>query len=182
MPVSCPGSLGTLTEPIDIGLLILRVVAGLILLAHGIKHARRRTGTADWFESIGFKAPQLQWFATTATELGVPVLLFAGLLTSLAAAGLIAVMFVAFWVVHRTAGFFITAYATAGVEGWEYVFLLAIVGSVIAVAGPGSISLDDAIGIADNLDGWAGLAISAGGIAAAVGLLAVFWRPADSST
>ena len=166
----------------DAALLTLRVTAGLVFLAHGIKHARAREGTTNWFASIGFKAPKFQWFATTATEIAVPVLLVAGLLTSFAAAGLIAVMFVAFWVVHRKAGFFITAYFKAGVEGWEYVLLFAIVGFVIAVAGPGSISLDDAMGIANNLDGWVGLVIGAGGLAAAAGLIATFWRPVDDSS
>jgi putative oxidoreductase len=56
--------------------------------------------------------------------------------------------------------------------------VLAVVAITIAMLGPGQISVDDALGIADDLDGYVGLAISAGGgIAAAALLLAVFFRP-----
>ncbi len=71
---------------IDVGLLIIRVAVGLILLAHGVKHARGREKTSNWFGSIGFRQPMLQWFLSSATEIGVGVLLIAGALTSLAAA------------------------------------------------------------------------------------------------
>jgi hypothetical protein len=36
--------------------------------------------------------------------------------------------------------------------------------------------VDEALGIAGNLDGWVGLAIIGAGILVAVGQLAVFWR------
>ncbi len=44
---------------IDVGLLIIRVAVGLILLAHGVKHARGREKTSNWFGSIGFRQPML---------------------------------------------------------------------------------------------------------------------------
>ena len=48
----------------------------------------------------------------------------------------------------------------------------------IAMLGPGEWSLDDAIGIADDLDGWVGLLIAGvGGVVAGVGQLAIFYRP-----
>ena len=47
--------------------------------------------TTRWFASIGFRAPGFQWFASTATELGVGVLLLAGFGTGLAAAGVVGV-------------------------------------------------------------------------------------------
>lgn len=102
-----------------------------------VKHARGRTKTATWFGSIGFRAPDLQWFASTATEIGVGVLLIVGLGTTFAAAGLIAVMTVAFWTVHRAAGFWVTSRPD---EGSEYVLVLATVGLAIALGGPGEIS------------------------------------------
>ena len=161
-------------DSVDWAMVVLRGVAGVVMLAHGIKHARGRARTANWFGSIGFRMPELQWFASTATEIGVGVLLIVGLGTSFAAAGLVAVMVVAFWTVHRSAGFWVTARPD---EGWEYVLVLASVGLAIAIAGPGAISIDAAMGIEDSLDGWVGAALVAGGVAAAGVQIAVFFRP-----
>jgi len=146
------------------------------MLAHGIKHARGRAKTANWFGSIGFRMPDLQWFASTATEVGVGILLIVGLGTSFAAAGLVAVMVVAFWTVHRAAGFWITARPD---EGWEYVLVLASVGLAIAIAGPGAFSIDAVVGLEDVFDGWVGAALVGGGVLAAAGQMAVFFRPRE---
>jgi len=162
--------------PTDYAMLIIRVAVGLIFLAHGIKHARGREKTSAWFGSIGFRQPTMQWFASSATEVGVGVLLVVGGLTSFAAAGLIAVMVVAFVSVHRFAGFWVTARPD---EGWEYVVVLAAAGFAIAVGGPGSVSIDDAINIAGDLDGWVGLGIAVLGVLAALGQLAVFYKPGE---
>jgi uncharacterized membrane protein YphA (DoxX/SURF4 family) len=37
-------------EPFDVGLLILRLVAGSVMIAHGINHGRNLESTAAWFE------------------------------------------------------------------------------------------------------------------------------------
>lgn len=163
-------------DSIDWAMMTLRGVAGVVMLAHGIKHARGRTKTANWFGSIGFRIPYLQWVASTATEIGVGVLLIAGLGTTFASAGLVAVMVVAFWTVHRAAGFWVTARPD---EGWEYVLVLGSVGLAIALAGPGAFSIDAAIGIEDVLDGWVGAAVVGGGVAAAAAQIVVFFHPRE---
>ncbi len=164
---------------IDVGLLALRLVLGVVFVAHGIKHARARHKTSRWFASIGFKAPDFQWLMSTATEIGAGALLIAGLLTSFASAAIVGIMFVAFWTVHRAAGFFITAFMKDGidVEGWEYVFVLAVVAAALVITGPGELSVDHAIGFADAFDGWVGAAAALSGVVAGSGLLAAFWRP-----
>ena len=164
-------------DAIDWAMMLLRGVAGVVMLAHGIKHARGRTKTANWFGSIGFRMPDLQWFASTATEVGVGILLIVGLGTSFASAGLVAVMLVAFWSVHRAAGFWVTARPD---EGWEYVLVLGSVGLAIAIAGPGAFSIDAAIGIEDVFDGWVGAALVGGGAVAAAAQMAVFFRPREA--
>jgi putative oxidoreductase len=163
-------------EPIDLAALILRFGLGTVFLAHGIKHARGREKTSNWFASIGFKQPQLQWFASTATEIGVGTLLILGLLTTPAAAGVVGIMFVAFWSVHRMVGFWVTARPD---EGWEYVFTLSLAAIALAAIGPGAISIDNAIGLSDVLDGWPGGLIAVAGIPIAAGQLATFYRPND---
>lgn len=163
-------------EPYDVAALILRLTLGGIMLAHGVKHARGRTKTSNWFGSIGFKSPKLQWFASTATEIGVGVLLIAGLVTTLAAAGVIGVMTVAFVSVHRAAGFWVTARPD---EGWEYILTLSAVAAALAIAGPGETSLDAVFGIAPLLDGWIGGGAVVFGVLAAGAQLASFFRPGE---
>jgi putative oxidoreductase len=82
-------------------------------------------------------------------------------------------MFVAFWSIHRFVGFFNFRRPD---EGYEYVATLAVIGTAVAIAGPGRYSVDEAIGIAGNLDGWVGAAIIGAGLLVAVGQLATFWR------
>ena len=73
---------------------------------------------------------------------------------------------------HRGKGFFILH------QGWEYVLVLAAVAVTISMLGPLERSINHAIGIDDVVDGYHGLAISAGcGIAAALTLPAIFHRP-----
>ena len=163
--------------PADYALLIIRVAVGLVLLAHGVKHARGKEKTTAWFDSIGFRQPGLQWFASSASEIAVGLLLVVGLLTPFAAAGLIAIMVVAYFSVHRPAGFWVTARPD---EGWEYVFVVAASGFAIAVGGSGSVAIDSWIGIADNLDGWIGFGIAVLGVVAALAQLATFFRPSEA--
>jgi len=160
----------------DVAMLILRLGLGIIFLAHGIKHARGRQKTSRWFGSIGFKSPEFNWFMSTASEIAVGVMLILGLATSLGVAALVGVMSVAFWTVHRTVGFWVTARPD---EGWEYVFALTFTAVALAMAGPGEFSIDHALGIADDLDGWVGLAFAVLGVLGAVGELAMFWRPSS---
>lgn len=160
---------------VDLGVLILRVGAGLTLAAHGYSkffRGGRIPGTAGWFNSIGMRPGRLHAYVAACTEVGSGVLLALGLLTPFAAAGFVGVMTVAAWTVHRPNGFFSVD------DGWEYNWILALIAVSVATTGPGDWSVDAAIGIADDLDGLVGLAIAAGlGLAGAVGQIASFWRP-----
>ena len=159
----------------NLALLILRVSFGLTMAAHGyakVFQGGRLPGTAGWFDSIGMKPGAVHARLAAGTEILAGLGLAIGLLTSLSAAGFVALMLVAGWVVHRANGFFIVS------AGWEYNFILAIGAVGIAMLGPGEWSLDDAIGLADDLDGWVGLLIAGvGGVVAGVGQLAIFYRP-----
>jgi putative oxidoreductase len=164
-------------DTVDIGLLIIRSWVGLVILLHGVNHARSLDGTANWFESIGFRSARLQAINSAVVEIGAGAMLILGLGTSLAAAGIFATMFVAFWTVHRTNGFFIFRPG----EGYEYVSTLGLVAVGLAVTGPGSASLDSALDIADTLDGWVGALLVGAGLAGAIGLLTIFWKPETTS-
>ncbi len=158
---------------IDVALLLLRLWAGLVIIAHGVNHGRTLEGTAKWFASKGFKSPELNARISALNEIAIGVALIAGLLTSVAAAALFATMFVAFWSIHRFVGFFNFRRPD---EGYEYVATLAVIAVCLAIAGPGAYSVDEALGIAGNLDEWVGLAIVGGGLLVAIGQLATFWR------
>ncbi|MEE9298540.1 MAG: DoxX family protein [Acidimicrobiia bacterium] len=163
-------------DALNAGLLALRLVLGIVFVAHGVKHFINREKTINWTASIGFKNPGVQWAFMTFAEIAIGAGLVLGLLTSFAAAGLISMMFVAFWTVHRASGFFVSARPD---EGYEYVLVLVVAAFALALIGPGEWSLDDALDIAQTFDEGAGAAIAAGGFVAAIGQLAAFYRPTD---
>ena len=165
----------------DIGnaaLAVLRGAVGIVFLAHGLKHFKSREKTMAWVVSIGLKSPRIQWAFMTFAEIGIGIGFLAGFLTSFAAAGLVAMMFVAFWTVHRFAGFWVTARPD---EGWEYVFVLSAAAVAVALLGPGEWSVDHALEIAGDFDGTTGALITLGGLIAALGQLAMFYRKGAAS-
>ena len=159
----------------DTALLILRAALGMMIFVHGYNKAFRGgklAGTGRWFQSMGMRPGKVHATLAAGTEMGVGVLLVLGLLTQLAAAGLIALMVVAFWTVHRDKGFMITG------EGWEYVALIAAMSLVCAILGPGAISVDAELEIAHRLSGWTGLGIALLlGVGAGAAQLLLFFRP-----
>jgi putative oxidoreductase len=161
-------------DAINAGLLTLRIAVGIVFLAHGLKHFKNRSKTITWTESIGFKQGKIQWVFMTFAEIGIGLTLITGLLTGVAAAAAIAMMSVAFWTVHRSAGFFITARPD---EGYEYVVFISMVAGALAVMGPGDWSIDHVLEL--SLDGWVGVSLAVGGVAAAVAQLAIFYRPSS---
>ncbi|ARE37751.1 DoxX family protein (plasmid) [Rhodococcus sp. BH4] len=163
---------------VDFGLLILRVVVGLTVAAHGYNKffgGGRIAGTAGWFDSIGMRPGRMHAVLAATTEFAAGILFAFGLLTSFAGAAFVSLMFVAAYTVHRS--FFVTN------NGWEYNLVLATVGISVATIGPGRWSFDSLIEIDTWFDGWWGLGISLlGGLAAAAVLLGTFFRPTVDAT
>jgi putative oxidoreductase len=161
------------------GLLLLRVIVGCSLFAHGAQklfgwfggHGRR--GTAGFFGSLGFPAPLLM--AGLAGLAEASGLLFAlGLLTPFAALALASVMVVAVGSVHWRNGFF----ATSG--GYEYNLVLWAVAVAVAATGPGRFALDRALGTDDNLSGlWWGLGVLVASVAGGLVVLALREAPPE---
>jgi putative oxidoreductase len=158
----------------DIASLLLRLIIGATMLAHGWNHAfggGKLPGTARWFDSIGMRPPKLHAFLATATELGAGTLLVLGLATPVAAAGVVGSMLVALIANHLRNGFFIFRPG----EGYEYVLMIIVVAVALGAAGGGVVSLDHVLGL--NLVGWLGLVIAAGlGLLSGGATLAVGWR------
>lgn len=159
---------------IDLAQLIIRLALGPMLVLHGANKVwggGGLTGTAGWFESLGLRPAWLHARVAAVTEIAAGVLLTLGLLTGLAAAAFVGLMVVAMITDHRGKGYFVFK------GGWEYVMLVAMVAVALAVGGPGTWSVDSALGL--DLAGplWGAVAL-AGGVVAALGLLALCYRPA----
>lgn len=165
-----------MTSAINLGLLLLRLVVGVVFLAHGWNHVLgggKIAGTARWFERLGMRPGIRHAWTASLTELGAGALLVLGLLTPLAGAGVVGVMLVAWITNHAKNGFFIFRPG----EGYEYVMTLTFAGLALAATGGGAWSVDHAAGIFDP-PGWiAVVACYALGIGGAALLLLTSWRP-----
>lgn len=162
-----------LVATLDFVLFAFRLWVGLVMVLHGVGHARNPDGTAKWFASIGFRHAGLLARASGYGEIAIGLGLAAGLATPLAAAGVVATMFTAYWTVHRFAGFFVYSRPD---EGYEYVVTLTVLAAAIAVLGPGAVSLDAVLGWEVQLAGWTGGLVVLGGLAAGAVQVALLWR------
>jgi putative oxidoreductase len=154
------------------GLLILRLVVGLGLAAHGAQKlfgwfgGYGLTGTGQFLEQLGFRPGRAQAALAGTAELVGGLFLAAGFLTPAAAAAVVAVMLVAAVSAHAPKGFF------AHNGGYEYTLVLGAAALALAFTGPGSISVDSALGISWSGDTWGFAALAAGVIGGAVPLVA----------
>ena len=158
--------------------LTMRLWLGAVMLAHGLNHARSMTGTAKWFAKAGFRRPIVTAALSAGGEVAIGAAFVLGFLTPVAVAGLVATMAIAYWTVHRFAGFFVFHRPD---EGWEYVATLAVMAAVIGFLGPGRFSADAWLGW-DWVDGWTGaVAVGAGLVLAALQNLVGWRRPQASA-
>jgi putative oxidoreductase len=131
----------------EAGLLLMRVVLGGIMAAHGAQKlfgwfgGPGLAGTGGWLESMGFKPARLHASTVGLAEFGGGALLALGLLTPLGAAAVAGVMFVAIATVHWSNGFFNAR------GGYEFNLLIAATAIALAITGPGEFSID-------HLAGW----------------------------
>ena len=131
----------------DVGLLLIRVVLGGIMAAHGAQKlfgwfgGHGLAGTGGWLESMGFRPGRLHATVVGLSEFGGGTLLALGLFTPLGAAAVAGVMFVAIVTVHWSNGFF------NGSGGYEFNLLIIASAIALAATGPGEMSID-------NLAGW----------------------------
>jgi putative oxidoreductase len=157
------------------GLLILRVVIGLTMAAHGYAKffkGGRIPGTAGWFHSIGMRPGKMHALAAASTEIGSGVLFALGFLTPFAGAAFVSLMLVAAWTVHKENGFFIVG------GGWEYNLILATVAVSVSTTGAGQYSIDHLLNDPEAFFGWPGFLIAlVGGLLAGTGHLVTFFRP-----
>ena len=133
----------------DFTLTILRLLLGIVFFAHGAQKmlgwfgGYGFHGTMGFFEHSGIPAP-LAFLAICAEFFGGLGLLV-GLLSRIAAFGIMCNMIVAVLTIHIHNGFFMNWFGTQKGEGYEY-HLLAIAGLlVILIKGAGALSIDHAL-------------------------------------
>ncbi|MBQ1115994.1 MULTISPECIES: DoxX family membrane protein [unclassified Streptomyces] len=145
----------------DTGILILRLLVGLLVAGHGVQKisshlgGRGLEGGTEEFRADGFRGGRLTALAAGGGQIGSGLLLAAGLLTPLAAAGVIGVMTVALTVKWHN-GLWVQN------DGYEYPLVLIGTAAALAATGPGAWSLDAPLGLTPYSPWWAALALVVG--------------------
>lgn len=140
---------GSDLQTLSIGLLIARVVIGLVMAAHGTQKLFGWFGgyglgaTGEFMVTIGFNQGRAFAAMASIVEITSGVLVASGFLGPIGPALMISVMLVAAITVHWKNGLF------AAKNGIEIPLLYASVALVFAVTGFGPYSLDALFGITD---------------------------------
>ncbi|MFM7736248.1 MAG: DoxX family protein [Alphaproteobacteria bacterium] len=132
----------------DVALTILRIVLGVVILAHGLQKTLGLFGgngfsaTMAFFASKGMPAPLafLVILGESAGALGLIV----GLLTRVAAFGILCIMLGALGV-HWPNGFFMNWFGQQSGEGFEYHLLAIAIAVALLLRGGGAASIDRSI-------------------------------------
>ncbi len=136
----------------DVALLILRLVVGLVVAAHGAQklfgafEGPGLQGFSGWMASSGLKPPQAWGLLGALGEFGGGLLLALGLLNPLGPLGVVGAMAMAIGLVHWSKGFWNTK------GGYEFPLVLLLTSAIPGLVGPGAYSLDALLGI--SLPGW----------------------------
>lgn len=131
----------------DAGLVVARLVFGLLMAAHGTQKlfgwfgGYGLTGTGGYFAQLGFRPGKLFAAVASAAEIGGGLLLALGFLGPIGPAVILSVMVVAAATVHWPHGVF------AQNNGIEVPLLYGVAAVALALTGPGALSLDAALGL-----------------------------------
>ncbi|WP_030808286.1 DoxX family protein [Streptomyces sp. NRRL S-337] len=130
----------------DAGLLVLRLVVGLLIAGHGVQKVSFRlggnglAGGTEEFRRDGFRGGVLTALVAGASQIGSGLFLALGLLTPLAAMAAMGVMTVAGSVKWHK-GLWVQN------DGYEYPLVLVTASAALTLTGPGRWSVDHALGI-----------------------------------
>jgi len=164
------------------GLLLARVVIGLLMAAHGSQKlfgwfgGYGLTKTGEFFGFLGFQPGKLFAAAASLAEITGGLLVATGFLGPVGPALIISVMIVAMMTVHWSHGLF------ASDNGIEVPLLNITVALTLVLIGYGQYSLDAWLGLADR---WTpaikGIVVGAG-VLGSIANLALRRRPATTTT
>jgi putative oxidoreductase len=122
----------------DVGILIVRVLFGVAMAAHGSQKlfgwfgGYGLKGTGGWLESIGVKPGVFAALLAGLAELIGGALFAAGVFTPIGAALIVITMLIAIITVHGKNGLWATS------NGFEYNLVLIAIAIGVALIGPGA--------------------------------------------
>jgi putative oxidoreductase len=144
---STPSGYLVLTMSVGLGLLVLRVVIGLTMAGHGAQKLFGwwgGSGMPAWIQGVARLRirPAAPWaWVAALSEFGGGLLLALGLVFPLGSFAVAGAMLVAIATVHWANGFW------NGKRGYEFNLTLLAAVTALALTGPGTYSVDQALGI-----------------------------------
>jgi putative oxidoreductase len=129
-----------IVRPRGYGITLLRVVVGLIFIAHGYAKCcvMGHAGVTGFFGMLGIPAPSTMAYLITALELGGGIMLVVGLLTRVVALGFVADMIGAIVFAKKTL-------EIMAPKGMELELLLLAASVTLVIFGPGGLSIDESL-------------------------------------
>jgi putative oxidoreductase len=169
-------------QTLGVGLLVARLVVGLVMAAHGTQklfgwfggYGLNRTG--EFFVHLGFQPGRRFAAAASVTEITSGLLIAFGLLGPVGPALMVSVMIVAAITVHWEHGLF------AANNGIEVPLLYSTAAIAFALIGFGRYSLDSVLGIDTLWTPTITAVVLAAGVAGGLANLALRHRPAVAAT
>lgn len=122
----------------DWALLILRVVLGVILVAHGYPKLRDLKGTSEWMGSLGLRPGIMFAMGAVLVEFFGGLALIAGALTQVVAVLVVLQFLIIILKVKRMKGLR---------DGYELDLIIAAAAALLATTGGGLFGFDDTFGI-----------------------------------
>lgn len=123
----------------ELGLAILRIVLGVIFIAHGWPKFGNIETTVGFMETLNIPLPAIMAWVIAGLEFGGGLLLIAGFLVTPVSLLLTAHMLTGIILVHAANGFYVLDRGTGGIE---FNLLLAAAAMMLVFGGPGLAALD----------------------------------------
>ncbi len=137
-------------DQISTGLLLLRIILGVVFFAHGAQKVfgwfggYGLAGTVGYFRNVVHVPALLAYLGPFVEFVGGVALLF-GIFTKAAALGIFITMLVATLKVHLPMGFFLSGKGDGKGQGYEFTLTLAVISLVLVLLGGGLYSIDSLI-------------------------------------